>query len=215
MNIALIGWYGHGNAGDDRISFCMNKFLLEQGHKCHSHCFLKFLNLSKEEINQYDYIIMGGGGLINLRLNFLAKKLEKTHTRFSCMGVSIDAVAKSNKQFIKALLKKSEICFDSESLNLPYHIGMRLHHFLFCVQKGIPCVSLGYMSKNFNTINHVGLSKLAVDIFNVKKELLEAINYMKNNYGEIRREFLEYKNKAHKELWETMEKNMDVITAPL
>ncbi len=344
MNIALLGWYGHGNAGDERIEFCMNKFLTERGHRCYVHDFSKFLKQPEKEINRYDYILMGGGGLIHNGQNKLVKKLDKIRSRFSCIGIGIEGFSASNKKFIGALLEKSEFfmvrdrasyrltgphykavcshdlsflypypavemcdpgeqscglnlldwpfwnveyntrldkylrrwkfqkfvslypfgkhdpqkiilltkenfnniqgipfytnnkphrymsdgrllvkhgvhlaqgeCFDIELMKrLPFHIGMRFHHMVFCIQLGIPCIGLAYQRKNYSIVKETGVPKIGVDIYDIEK-LPGAIRYMKDNRDEIRRKFLKYRSRAHGELWETMGKITRLMDSP-
>lgn len=60
MNIAVLGWYHHRNAGDDRIQYCLTRWL--DGHT------LAFLPAGRKPPNSflrtYDAIIIGGGGLL-------------------------------------------------------------------------------------------------------------------------------------------------------
>jgi hypothetical protein len=60
MNIAVFGWYHHRNAGDDRMQYCITRWL--DGHT------LAFLPAGRpppiDTLRTYDAAIIGGGGLI-------------------------------------------------------------------------------------------------------------------------------------------------------
>jgi polysaccharide pyruvyl transferase WcaK-like protein len=62
MKLAIIGWYNHANYGDDRILYCLKKTFKEYD------LFIvdgwEDARRKIREINQCDYILVGGGGLI-------------------------------------------------------------------------------------------------------------------------------------------------------
>ena len=115
MKIGLIGWYNHYNYGDDRILYCLKKFF--------SGCNFLITNswqdarLKINELNNCDYILIGGGGFIlrdcwrhiDVVLNF--KK------PFGLVGIGVEAKHKSMEQFLKAIKEKAEFILvrDSES----------------------------------------------------------------------------------------------------
>jgi len=106
MRIGLIGWYGHQNAGDERMLFCLKKFF-------HGNDFIvtnSFDNALRriDELNTCDFIILGGGGLVLRGFNRYLKLINKIKTRFGCLGISVEAVHEDNIKFIAALIKKSE-----------------------------------------------------------------------------------------------------------
>ena len=60
--IGLIGWYGHHNFGDDRILYCIKKYLSDYDFFITN----SWSDARKKinELNDCDYILIGGGGII-------------------------------------------------------------------------------------------------------------------------------------------------------
>lgn len=64
MNIAVFGWYHHRNAGDDRLQYCITRWL--DGHT------LAFLPAGRKTppisfLRSYDAVLIGGGGILQKR----------------------------------------------------------------------------------------------------------------------------------------------------
>lgn len=120
MKIAVFGWYGHDNAGDERIKYCLSTFLKGLGGIDH----INFYDLHEEAIkgatskfDDYNLVIIGGGGLILSRHNYHDFILS-INTKMVTLGISVETPLKGNpKKFAEALLEKSEIVLvrDSES----------------------------------------------------------------------------------------------------
>lgn len=109
MKIALIGWYGHNNAGDDRILFALRSFF-------QSHDFLITSGFKDaleriDQINQCDYVLIGGGGLILRGTGQYSGLIDRIKPRMSCVGISIEALHKDNIDFIDAIKQKAEIIY--------------------------------------------------------------------------------------------------------
>lgn len=123
MKIAIFGWYGHHNAGDERIKFCLHSFLMSQG----GISTVNFYDLHEEAIHgatnkfdNYDLIIIGGGGLILSRHNYHDFILG-IKTKIVTMGISVETALKGNpRKFTQALLHKSEhfLVRDHKSANM-------------------------------------------------------------------------------------------------
>lgn len=80
-----------------------------------------------------------------------------------------------------------------------YLVGMRYHSIIFATQCGIPFISLSYQPKTEKFCSDIGLKMLSVDIFNLK-ELESKINYIKDNYEEIRKYLISYREDAIKDI---------------
>ena len=118
MRIGLIGWYGHDNAGDDRILFCLRRFL--DNHEILVTSGLRDAMARIEDLNRCDYVIFGGGGLILRGYGIYSKLIDQIRPRLACVGISIEAVARDNEQLIEALKDKSDFILvrDARSLRL-------------------------------------------------------------------------------------------------
>ena len=110
MKIAVFGWYGHDNAGDERIKYCLNKFLIGLGGIERIDFYDLHENAIKGKTNKFDYydlVIVGGGGLILSYHNYHDFILGIS-TKVITIGVSVETELKGNTQkFAKALLEKS------------------------------------------------------------------------------------------------------------
>jgi polysaccharide pyruvyl transferase WcaK-like protein len=111
MKIAVFGWYGHDNAGDERIKYCLQSFLMDLG----GIKTVDFYDLHNEAIkgatskfDDYNLVIIGGGGLILSRHNY-HDFIMGINTRVVTLGISIETELKGNpRKFAQALLEKSE-----------------------------------------------------------------------------------------------------------
>jgi polysaccharide pyruvyl transferase WcaK-like protein len=111
MKIAVFGWYGHDNAGDERIKFCLSHFLRSLGGIEE----IDFFNLHEygirgatNQFDHYDLVIIGGGGLVLSRHNYHDFILG-INTTLVVAGISIETELKGNpKNFVIALLEKSK-----------------------------------------------------------------------------------------------------------
>ena len=106
MKIAIIGWYKHNNAGDERILYCLKKFF-------HQHeifvfdAFEEALQLI-DEVNKCDFVLIGGGSLILRNRNKYVELIDKIKPAMGCVGIGIEAYHQDNAEFINAIKEKSE-----------------------------------------------------------------------------------------------------------
>ncbi|MBP6060425.1 MAG: polysaccharide pyruvyl transferase family protein [Candidatus Pacebacteria bacterium] len=120
MKIAVFGWYGHENAGDERIKFCINHFLTVLGGIDRVDFFDLHENAIKGKTNQfdhYDLVIIGGGGLIFSQSNY-HDFIYGIDTKIVTAGISVETALKGNpKKFAVSLLEKSLVVLvrDSDS----------------------------------------------------------------------------------------------------
>lgn len=122
MKIAVFGWYGHDNAGDERIKFCLHHFLTDLG----GISVVDFYDLHEEAVkgatskfNSYNLVIIGGGGLILSRHNYHDFILG-IKTKIITIGISVETVLRGNpRKFSQALIDKSTMILvrDQESYN--------------------------------------------------------------------------------------------------
>ena len=110
MKIAVFGWYGHDNAGDERIKYCLQSFLMGLG----GISAIDFYDLHNEAVkgatskfDDYNLVIIGGGGLILSRHNY-HDFIMGINTKMVTLGISVETDLKGNpKKFAEALLEKS------------------------------------------------------------------------------------------------------------
>lgn len=109
MKIALLGYYHQKNAGDDRILECLSQKLTTLGIN-DIEVFLAWDDLKNKinDINQCDYLLIGGGGLILRQTNRVAALLTNVKIPFGFIGVSVDSVGEDNEQFIKYIANTSK-----------------------------------------------------------------------------------------------------------
>lgn len=101
MTIAILGWYHRNNAGDDRILECINKKLSTYG-TIDTVVFVAWEDLKTKisKINNCDFLLVGGGGLILRSTNRLVDDFKNITIDWAFFGVSVDSVGADNKLFI-------------------------------------------------------------------------------------------------------------------
>jgi polysaccharide pyruvyl transferase WcaK-like protein len=112
MKIAVFGWYGHNNAGDERIKYCLYNFIIKLG----GIACIDFYDLHDNAIkgktarfDDYDLVIIGGGGLILSNHNY-HDFIFGINTTIITIGVSVETELLGNpKKFALSLLKKSKV----------------------------------------------------------------------------------------------------------
>jgi len=103
MNIAVFGWYHHRNAGDDRIQYCVTRWL--DGHT------LAFLPAGRPPplhmLRTYDAVIIGGGGLIMATggvFRNMARWVQALGIPVALVGVSVEAITPALRAELRAFL---------------------------------------------------------------------------------------------------------------
>jgi polysaccharide pyruvyl transferase WcaK-like protein len=110
MNIAVFGWYHHRNAGDDRLQYCITRWL--DGHT------LAFLPAGRKPpvfaLWNYDAVLIGGGGLIMKRGGVFGNVRRWTSLAgipVGLIGVSIERIDAGLKKEINALCRLSSFAW--------------------------------------------------------------------------------------------------------
>lgn len=111
MKIALIGWSGNDNWGDERMYYCTKKFFGK--HKIIR--FTSFLEaiLNIKKINACDYLLIGGGGLIFRGFNRYAEFLSKITIPLGCIGISVETsgLNKDMEEGLEILKNKADFIY--------------------------------------------------------------------------------------------------------
>src|SRR5919106_6643558 len=90
MRIAIVGWYGHQNAGDDRLEFALRS--LFRGDFVTAYDFDEWKWLSPL-LARYDYVVFGGGTLYtegNTGVRRSRLLLQRAGRPFAVLGLGID-----------------------------------------------------------------------------------------------------------------------------
>lgn len=111
MKIAVFGWYGHHNAGDERIKYSLNHFLMGVGgidcvdfYDLHDNA----VKGTTSQFDDYDLVIIGGGGIIYSQYNY-HDFIRGINTRMITAGVSVEAELTGNRLlFSRALLDRCD-----------------------------------------------------------------------------------------------------------
>lgn len=106
MRIGLIGWYGHDNAGDERILYCLQRFF--EGHHLVATRGFDDAMARLDELNRCDYVLLGGGGLILRGTGRYAELIERLTPGLGCVGISVEALHADNRSMIDALKERAE-----------------------------------------------------------------------------------------------------------
>jgi polysaccharide pyruvyl transferase WcaK-like protein len=106
VRIGLIGWYGHENAGDERILACLRRFFGD-------HELLVTTSYADaagrvQELDSCDFVLLGGGGLILRGTGSHAKLIRDLRPRFGCIGLGVEACHRDNIRLIEAIKDRSE-----------------------------------------------------------------------------------------------------------
>ena len=106
MRIGLIGWYGHQNAGDQRILECLQRFF--DGHDLVVTRSLADAAVRAEELDACDFALLGGGGLILRGTGRYAGLIRNLRPRFGCVGLGVEARHRDNLQLVEAIKERSD-----------------------------------------------------------------------------------------------------------
>lgn len=106
MRLGIIGWYGHNNAGDERILWCLRNFF--SGHELLVCTSWRNALEHIADLNNCDFVLIGGGGLILRNFNSVAPLLESIRTRLGCIGISVEATGPDVEIGLDILREKCE-----------------------------------------------------------------------------------------------------------
>lgn len=109
MKIGIIGWYGHENAGDERLLFSLQHFFKDHDFLVTSGFDDAFRKIV--ELNRCDYIILGGGGLVLRGVGRHSALIDSLKPNFGCVGISVEAVHEDNRAFIAAIKQKADFIY--------------------------------------------------------------------------------------------------------
>lgn len=110
MRLGLIGWFGHRNAGDERILWCLRRLFAGDSLVVAQSYGDASSRKRLDELNACDFVILGGGGLIVRRLNRYARLFESSSLKppLACMGLGVEARHRDNEALIQVLLDRAE-----------------------------------------------------------------------------------------------------------
>lgn len=124
MKIALIGWSGNDNWGDERMYYCIKKYFAK--HKIVR--FKSFLEaiLNTDKVNSCDYVLIGGGGLIFRGFSRYVDFLNSITKPLGCIGISIESedINEDMREGLELLKQKADFIYvrDEKSAQiLNYH----------------------------------------------------------------------------------------------
>ena len=106
-SLGVIGWYGQGNAGDDRILHCIRKALGNRGLLVMSS--LEEAEARKAELDQCDAVVLGGGGLVLACTNRFADVISTLRPPLVSLGISVEATGAETEGLRMAIATKSEL----------------------------------------------------------------------------------------------------------
>ncbi|MCO5192593.1 MAG: polysaccharide pyruvyl transferase family protein [Anaerolineae bacterium] len=109
MRIGVIGWYGHDNAGDERILASLRRYF--DGHELIVTRSFDDGHARLVELNECDYVLIGGGGLILRGSGRHSAFVEQIEPPLSCVGISVEAVHEDNQALIDVLLHKADVIY--------------------------------------------------------------------------------------------------------
>lgn len=106
MRLGLIGWYGHSNYGDERILYCIKRFFSDNDFTICNNWIDAGQRIN--ELNQCDFILIGGGGLILRNINHYINIFRSFKKPFGFIGISIEAKHKSMEEFFELIKQRAE-----------------------------------------------------------------------------------------------------------
>lgn len=109
MRIGIIGYYGHANAGDERILHCIRSYFAR--HELFVTSGFGDAWKKIEQLNACDFVLIGGGGLILRGHGRHTRLIEQLKPPFGCIGISVEAVHADNMTFIDAIKQQAEFIY--------------------------------------------------------------------------------------------------------
>ncbi len=112
MRIGVIGYFGHGNLGDERI-FDTYRFHMNEWQVIPIHCGFAFTEDWLAWLNTFDYLILGGGGLF---IQGVLPPFDTFHlwgdrlsTPISVIGLGVDKVPSLHRDALQALVQQTHM----------------------------------------------------------------------------------------------------------
>jgi hypothetical protein len=96
MKVGLVGWYGHGNAGDERILAVLKRIFA-------GHDLVWTDRPGLHYLREQDLVIIGGGGLVVRNMPGWAEAIRSWPGRVGTLGLSVEA---DNHEVISALRER-------------------------------------------------------------------------------------------------------------
>jgi polysaccharide pyruvyl transferase WcaK-like protein len=107
VKIGVIGWYGHRNAGDERILECLRA--LFDGDQLVPTRSLEDAVERLDELNACDYVLFGGGGLVLRGTGRYAQLFEQLDAPFSAIGLGVEYRDPSSQPLLDVLCERAEL----------------------------------------------------------------------------------------------------------
>ncbi len=105
MRIGILGWYGHANAGDERILAALRRIFA--GHALEVVGELHLTDASLAALNRCDFVLFGGGGLLLRGNGVYAPGFARITAPLGVIGISVEAVHADNQALIDVLRAKA------------------------------------------------------------------------------------------------------------
>lgn len=105
LSLGLIGWYGHGNAGDERILYCLRRLFTDYEIVPFGGFDDAWRRLN--ELNSCDRVILGGGGLVLRGYGRYAPLLNSIQPPFYAAGISVESTHRDVRPLIDAIRSKA------------------------------------------------------------------------------------------------------------
>jgi len=112
MRIGVIGYFGHGNLGDERI-LDTYRFHMKEWQVIPIHCGFAFTEDWLAWLNTFDYLILGGGGLF---IQGVLPPFDTFHlwgdrlsTPISVIGLGVDRVPSLHRDALQALIQQTHM----------------------------------------------------------------------------------------------------------
>jgi glycosyltransferase involved in cell wall biosynthesis/polysaccharide pyruvyl transferase WcaK-like protein len=116
MKLGLIGWYGHANAGDERILECLRRQFPDDERVVVGSLDDAMRRI--DELNGCDFVLLGGGGLVLRRFGRFARLFEDLTVPFGCVGLGIEARHADNRDLIDVLEERAEFLYVRDRASL-------------------------------------------------------------------------------------------------
>jgi len=143
--------------------------------------------------------------------NKIVRIVKKSFEMILPMPFYFESTAKHDAYVLSRYFQDVPSVFDASIYHkIRYLIGMRYHSIIFAVQSGIPFISMSYQPKNESFCSDIGLEMLSVNIYK-SKELDKKIEYLKNNYQQIRNHLIYIRDKSNQDIVDILKLISEII----